>query len=64
MLRRNSSSEICASPNTDEWLRLKNGALVELPSDAQLLVIDDGGTLRVPRNQVAFDIFCETWKVL
>lgn len=83
--------EICGSPDTDEWLRLKIGAVVELPSGVQMLVVDDDGgydspvvnwqepkkrlhytfaeletgkTLRLPRNQVAFDIFCETWKVL
>lgn len=83
--------EICGSPDTDEWLQLKVGDLVELPSGIKLIVIDDDGgynvpavnyqgsarrlhytfadledgkTFRKPRNQVAFDIFCETWKVL
>lgn len=83
--------EICGSPDTDEWLRLKIGEVVELPTGAQLIVVDDDGgysmpivdyqgptkrlhytfanledgkTLKIPRNQVAFDIFCETWKVL
>lgn len=83
--------EICASPDTDDYLRLKVGEIVELPSGAMMVVIDDdggydkpianfcgelkrlhytfasledGNTLRLPRNQVAFDVFCETWKVL
>jgi len=79
-------SEICGSPDTDEWLRLKVGSVVELPSGGRMLVVDDdneifnfhgsprahytfaeletGATLRIARNKVAFDIFCETWKVL
>ncbi len=84
-------SEICASPDTDESLRLSVGSVVQLPSGGRLLVVDDdlggrdydrcfgsdgrrlfytfaeletGKTLRLPRNQVAFDIFCETWKVV
>lgn len=82
-------AEICGSPDTDEWLRLKVGSIVELPSGGKLLVVDDdggyeakpvnyygkvlhytfavledGSTLRLQRNKVAFDIFCETWKVL
>ena len=78
--------EICGSPDTDEWLKLKVGSVVQLPSGGKLLVVDDdhellnfaisarahytfanledGHTLRLPRNQVSFDIFCETWKVL
>ncbi len=81
-------AEICGSPDTDEWLRLKVGSIVEIPSGGKLLVVDDdggydskvvdyrkvlhytfavlddGSTLRLQRNKVAFDIFCETWKVL
>ena len=82
-------SEICGSPDTDEWLKLKIGAIVELPSGVRMLVVDDGDcdspavnwdgskrlqytfaeletgkTIHLPRNQVAFDIFCETWKVM
>lgn len=81
--------EICGSPDTDAWLRLKVGSIIQLPSGNKLLVVDDdggyeakpnfgsgkvlhytfavlddGSTLRLQRNKVAFDIFCETWKVL
>lgn len=86
-------AEICGSPDTDEWLKLKVGSIVLLPSGNKLLVVDDdggyeakskpvnhysydkvlhytfavledGSTIRLQRNKVAFDIFCETWKVL
>jgi len=84
-------AEICGSPDTDEWLKLKVGSIVQLPNGGRLLVVDDdggyeaksvnycgsnkvlhytfavledGSTLRLQRNKVAFDIFCETWKVL
>ena len=81
-------SEICGSPDTDEWLRLKIGSIVQLPGGGKMLVVDDdggyetkpviygkilhytfavlddGSTLRLQRNKVAFDLFCEAWKVL
>jgi hypothetical protein len=79
-------SEICGSPDTDDWLKLKVGSVIQLQNGNKLLVVDDdhellnfantmrahytfasledGSTLRLARNKVAFDIFCETWKVL
>ena len=40
--------EICGSPDTDEWLRLKIGEVVELPTGAQLIVVDDDGGYSMP----------------